>query len=56
MKPRVSTILMDSSSTKIQGLLLLLSPLIFTKLLYLMATILSLDAVVALHKKHDFPA
>ena len=30
MKPRVQTKLMGSSSTKIQGLLLLLSPLIFT--------------------------
>ena len=28
----------------------------FYELLYLLATILSLDAVVALHKKHDFPA
>ena len=47
---------MGSSSTKTQDLLLLLPPLIFYELLYLLAPIILLDNVVALHKKPHFPA
>ena len=47
---------MDSSSTKTQDLLLLLPPLIFYELLYLLAPIILFDNVVALHKKPHCPA
>ena len=42
---------MGSSSRKTQGLFLFFTAFDFYELLYLLVTILSLDNVVALHKK-----